>query len=98
MNPEKVRFSLKKAKTDHENSKDSSTFKDPNLKKLFETIISPKSKIGIFYTPTEEGLLSENLEFRKSIVNIKNAVGSSSYIYKPEINIPISDKSKVTIH
>ena len=51
MNPEKVRFSLKKAKTDHENSKDSSTFKDPNLKKLFETIISPNSKIGIFYTP-----------------------------------------------
>lgn len=51
MNPEKVRSFLKKAKTEHENSKDSSTFKDLNLKKLFETIISPNSKIGIFYTP-----------------------------------------------
>ena len=98
VDPQAVRDELMAVKKDHESSIESSTFKDPNLKKLFETIISPKSKIGIFYTPTEEGLLSENLEFRKSIVNIKNAVGSSSYIYKPEINIPISDKSKVTIH
>jgi hypothetical protein len=98
VDPQAVRDELMAVKKDHESSKESSTFKDPNLKKLFETIISPKSKIGIFYTPTEEGLLSENLEFRKSIVNIKNAVGSSSYIYKPEINIPISDKSKVAIH
>jgi len=43
-------------------------------------------------------LLSNNKEFCNSIVKIKDAVSSSSYIYKPEINIPISDKSKVAIH
>ncbi|WPX99760.1 Putative GTP-binding and tetratricopeptide repeat-containing protein (plasmid) [Candidatus Megaera polyxenophila] len=98
VDPQGVREELMLVKKDHESSKESSTFKDPNLKKLFDTIISPKSKIGIFYTPTKEGLLSKNLEFCKSIVNIKDAVNGSSYIYKPEINIPISDKSKVAIH
>ena len=43
-------------------------------------------------------MLSNNKEFCDSIVNIKDSVSKSSDIYKPEINIPISDKSRVAIH